>query len=236
MFNQMQLHGSFLFIVDGEKAENPNRAGNHLIATFGSETDAMAYAAYNNQELDRISFERPWEASVIIDILRKAATMNSTDRWEVYLKPPSSEMVLPYQRPGNVAPPVMDHWGGPSIPRHEPAQWGRGPQPGVGPSPFDRPGTYSAPLNRQRTPPSYQYQDVGQPKYRMEQPGHTCQFCHRPYRAGLVVDDEILEKIKPVLDRYEEGSLCPTCIVAVIVEMGLGSAGQLRLVLDNHRL
>lgn len=224
-----------LIVVDGERPYQDELGDYHVVAAFSAMTDAMAFSSYYQQQLTTAMRLPQVVTDNIIAQMCDRAPKDQELRWRVVISPKSRLSQLDRER--NNPLPGMGHWDGPGMPPQEPAEWGRGPQPHVGPSPFGGPGTYMAPMNKQPPHGRSQFEQFSQqPKYRMEQPGHTCQFCLRPYRAGLVIDDEILEKIKPVMVDYKEESLCPTCIVVIIVEMGVGSAGQLRLILDNHRL
>jgi len=205
-----------------------------LIATFPTMFEAMAFAAYNSQELGRFSpQDYTYVATAIKDELRALASVNKEDEWQVYLNLHSRGMIPPHQPPGVITPPGMDHWGGPSMPPQEPTHQGWGPQRGFGPSPFGGPSTYSGSMNPQMTPPNHQYRDAKQPQYRMEQSGCLCQSCHRPYRADLLADDEIWEQIKPAHKAPGAGLLCPTCMMERILDLGLCSAGQVTLIPKN---
>ncbi len=237
MFGQSQTLSTFLFIVDNEKAGGTAPSEAVKIGTHPSKTDAMAFAAYHNHELNRIPFYHPNTHGTVIDMLRNRASVNPEDRWSVYLAPPQSENRHEPQLHWGITPPGMDHWGGPSMSPQEPAHWGRGPQQQFGPTTFGGPGTYSTPPSRGMSPQqhtSFGWGPNGGPKPgTVGQSKHTCQSCYRPYRAELLVDEEVWEQIKPASGGPLIGLLCPTCVMERIMDLGLGTKGQLIPVPKN---
>ncbi len=229
-----------LVVVNKEKTDvfDATEKNGPLIATFPTMVEAMAFAAYQSQELGRFSpQDYTYVATAIKDELRAMASVNKKDDWVVYLNLSPRGMIPPHQPPGRITPPGMDHWGGPSMSPQEPAYWGRGPQQQFGPTTFGGPGTYSMPPSRGMSPQqhtSFGWGPNGGPKPgTVGQSKHTCQSCYRPYRAELLVDEEIWEQIKPASGGPLIGLLCPTCVMERIIDLGLSTKGQLILAPKN---